>query len=137
MGKILVRNGDSLIFQCLKFEIILEKEQPFTFNFCNTTPTHYSLQAAFVFNYYIVAIPANIANNVAEYGGLLDRSETILFTLAVLFWSSLFNILWKNQESKFSIIYGQTDQLEEETEIIGFHGIPKRNISNDKLNDLH
>lgn len=55
----------------------------------------------------------------------------------ILLWSSVFNIQWRNAETKFAIVYGQEDVEDDETELISFKGKAMRSIATDKMNDLY
>jgi hypothetical protein len=83
----------------------------------------------------IIGIPAFILQTIFDHEGdgkEVYESTNSIFSLVVVVWAVVFYELWKRQEVKYSVMWGQNDYEEDQVERVDFNGIERRSPIDDQ-----
>lgn len=85
----------------------------------------------------IIGIPVFViqiiysTNDSGTNGNIADINQGV-FALVIVCWSAAFYEWWKQQEVKYSVLWGQTDFVEDQVERVEFVGIWRRSPIDDR-----
>jgi hypothetical protein len=82
----------------------------------------------------IIGIPAFVMQTIFDHEGEgkeVYESTNSIFSLVVVVWAVIFYELWKREEAKYTVIWGQIDYEEDQVERVDFNGVERRSPIDD------